>query len=79
VRSILQLKRELRKATNANKIIINKRETKDDTKEAKKAKIKTRKTRVDAKVDAKVITIATTIATTTTNKKRFARQRITSR
>jgi len=40
VRSILQFKRKLKKATNASKIIINKREARDNAKKTKRQKLK---------------------------------------
>jgi len=77
MRFILRLQKESRKATNANKITINKREAKNDAKEAKETKVKTKKTKTNikasARVDAKAITIATTTTIITTNKKQSSK------
>jgi len=79
MRFILRLRKELRRATNANKIIINKREAKDDTREARKARIETRRTKVNTKASARAsVEATTTIAITTTitiNKKQLLRLR----
>jgi len=80
VRSILRFKKELRRATNASKIIINKREAKNNAKETKEIRVKARRTRVDTKVNARASAKATTTITTTTtiiitNKKQLLRLR----
>jgi len=75
MRFILRLEKESRKVTSASKIIINKREAKNNVRETKKTKIETKKTKINAKVDAKVATIATIIAITTIDKKRLLRLR----
>jgi len=64
IRSILRFKRKLRKATSASKIIINKREAKDDA----------RKTKANIEASAKANARATT-TTTTTNKKQLLKLR----
>jgi len=82
MRFILRFKRKLKKATNANKIIINKREARDDAKEVRETKVEARKieanTRANARVDAKVNERAITTTTTTTiiiNRKQLSRLR----
>jgi len=77
IRSILQLEKRLRKTTNINKIIINKREVREAREievEVREIRIKAKtieaSTRVDTKANAKANTrVVTTIATTTINKK----------
>jgi len=75
VRFILRFKRRSKRATNANKIIINKRKVRDNTREAREIEVKARKIEanieIDAKVDAKTTTTITTTITTTTNKKQL--------
>jgi len=63
---ILQSKRELRRATNANKIIIDKREAKDNAREAREIEVKARRTKANTKANARANAKATTIATITT-------------
>jgi len=65
----------LRKATNTNKIIIDKKEAKEveDTKDkAREIEIKTKIIEVDTKVNAEIVT---TIVITTTYKKRLLKLR----
>jgi len=74
VHFILRLKKKLRKATNISKIIISKREARDDAREARKTRVKTRRIKVDTKASAKASAKATTTTittTTTTNKKQL--------
>jgi len=75
----LRFKKESRRATNASKITIDEKETKNDAREARKTKIETRRTKIDTKVDAKIDAKATTIiattTTTTTNKKQLSKLR----
>jgi len=60
MRFILRFKKKSKKATNANKIIINKREAKDNARKAKKIRVEARRTRVDAKANVKANARATT-------------------
>jgi len=77
MRSILRFKKESKRTTNASKIIINKKEAKDNTKEAKKSKIKIKKirasTKASARANAKATTTIATIATIITNKKQLSK------
>jgi len=77
VRSILRFRKELKKATNASKIIINEKEAKDDAREARETKTKARRTKTNTKANAKATIIATTTTTTTTtiNKKQLSKSR----
>jgi len=79
VHFILRFKRKSRKTINANKIIINKREARDDTREAKEIEIKAKKTkantRASARANAKTITITTIIATIAIDKKQLLKLR----
>ena len=74
IRSILRFKRKLRKATSASKIIINKREAKDDAREARETKVEAKKTKANIEASAKANARATT-TTTTTNKKQLLKLR----
>jgi len=78
MRFILRFKRELKRATNASKIIIDKREVKNKVKKTKKTKAKAKRTKTNTKVNvktnARATTIITTTTTTTTNKKRLSEQ-----
>jgi len=62
MRFILRLKRRLRKATSANKIIIDKKEAKSNAREAR-----------ETKANARVTTTTTTIATTIVDKKQLSK------
>jgi len=67
----LRSRKELKRATNASKIIINEKEARNNTKERRKIKVKVRKTKASTKASAKAnaratIIIVTTIITTTT-------------
>jgi len=81
IRFILRFEKESKKATNANKIIIDKREAKDNAREAKETKIKAKKIeaniKANAEIDAKAIAIAiaTTTTTTTIDRKRLLKLR----
>jgi len=79
IRFILRFEKELSKATNTNKIIIDEKKVEDDAEEAREIEVETRRietnTRVDAKIDAKETTIVATIATTTTNRKQLSKLR----
>jgi len=76
VRSILRFRKELKKATNASKIIINEKEAKDDAREARETKTKARRTKTNTKANAKATIIVTTTTTTTTiNKKQLLKLR----
>jgi len=70
MRFILRFRKELRKATSANKIIIDKKEIRDNAREAREIEVETRKTKASIEVDARATTIATTTTITITNKKR---------
>jgi len=59
MRSILQSRRELRRATNASKIIIDERDARNKAKEAKD-KIKTKVIKANTRVDARAIVTTTT-------------------
>jgi len=74
VHFILRLEKELRRATSASKITINKRKTRDNAREARETKVETRKIETSTKTNAKVNTKATTTTTTTTtNKKQLSK------
>jgi len=77
VRFILRFRKESKRATNASKIIIDKRETKNNAKEARETRVEAKRTKINAKASAKANARATTIATTTTtiiaNKKQLLR------
>jgi len=79
VHFILRFKRRSKRATNASKLIINKREARDNIKEARKTKVKTRKTkastRASAKANAKATITTTTTTTITINKKQLSKLR----
>jgi len=66
MRFILRFRKKSRKTTNASKIIINKREAKNNAREARETKIEARKTKASTKASAKINAKATTIAITTT-------------
>jgi len=76
---ILRFKKELRRATNASKIIINKKEAKDNAKEAREIEVETKRTKASTKASARANAKATTtIATTTTttiNRKQLSKLR----
>jgi len=69
----LRFKRRLRKATNASKITINKREARNNAKEAKEIKVKARRTKTSAKANARATTITTTTTIIIINKKRSSK------
>jgi len=74
----LRLEKELRRATSASKITINKtinkRKTRDNAREARETKVETRKIETNTKTNAKANTKATTTITkTTTNKKQLSK------
>jgi len=75
----LQFKRKSKRATSANKIIIDKKEVKNDAKEARKIEVEAKRIKLDAKLDAKAnakaTTTTTTITITITNKKQLLRLR----
>jgi len=64
---------QIKSNNNVNKIIIDKREAKDNIREARETKVKARRTRVDAKANAKATTTTTT--TTTINRKQLSKLR----
>jgi len=72
---ILRFKKELKKTINASKIIIDKREAKDNAREARKTKVETKRieasTKASAKANARATTIVATTIITTTNKKQL--------
>jgi len=76
---ILRFRKKSRKATNASKTIINKREAKNNARKAKETKVETKRTKIDtranAKANAKIIATTTTITTTTTNRKQLLKLR----
>jgi len=69
----------LRKTTNANKIVIDKRQAKNNAKETKETKVKIKRTKANIEIDARVDIRATTtiviVTTTITNKKRSLKLR----
>jgi len=75
----LRFRRKSKRAINASKITINKREAKDDAREARETKIEARKIetniKANVKTNAKITTIATTIITIIINKKQLLRFR----
>jgi len=75
MRFILRSKRELRKTTNASKIIIDKKEARDDAREARETKVETKKIETSTKASAKANAKATITTTTTTiaNKKQLSK------
>jgi len=73
---ILRFKKELRRATNASKIIINKKEAKDNAKEAKEIEVETKRTKASTKASARANAKATTTTTTITiNRKQLSKLR----
>jgi len=75
VHFILRSRKESKKATNANKITIDKREAKNNARETKETKVEAKKTKANIEANARATTIATTTTTIAINKKQLLRMR----
>jgi len=73
IRFILQSKKESRRATNASKIIIDKREAKDNARETRKIEVETRSTKSNARTNAKATIIVATTTITIVDKKQLSK------